>query len=127
MAAAVAGPLLVSQLTADIGALVGLGTNPAQTREEVFAPYCGRWVKVRLLYFQTRYRSKDLEAGVQLVQVLLAVAAAASSDQPGSIVIRYMAAANVFFLIPAFCHCVIASSLPVSTCGTGQQQQSTVT
>lgn len=45
MAAAVAGPLLVSQLTADIGALMGLGTHPAQTREEVFAPYCGRWIK----------------------------------------------------------------------------------
>lgn len=47
-AAAVAGPLLVNQLTADIGALVGLGTCQQQTREEVFAPYCGKWVKVML-------------------------------------------------------------------------------
>lgn len=44
MAAAVAGPLLA----ADIGAFIGLDTCLEQTREEVFAPYCGKWVKVSL-------------------------------------------------------------------------------
>lgn len=45
MAAAVAGPLLAT--SADIGALVGLGQHIQPTREEVFAPYCGKWLKVR--------------------------------------------------------------------------------
>ena len=45
MAAAVAGPLVARQLSADFGALSGLLQEPS--REEVFAPYCGKWVKVR--------------------------------------------------------------------------------
>jgi hypothetical protein len=49
MAAAVAGPLL----SAELSALVGLGTFAEARKEEVFAPFCGKWIKVSCQFKQT--------------------------------------------------------------------------
>lgn len=49
MAAAVAGPLL----SAELGALVGLGAFAEPSREEVFAPFCGKWIKVKCDFMLT--------------------------------------------------------------------------
>jgi hypothetical protein len=49
MAAAVAGPLL----SAELSALVGLGAFAEPSKEEVFAPFCGKWIKVSYLFMHT--------------------------------------------------------------------------
>lgn len=46
MAAAVAAPLLHGKF-ADLGALASIGTLQQPSKEEIFAPYCGKWVKVK--------------------------------------------------------------------------------
>lgn len=56
MAAAVAGPLL----SAELGALVGLGTFAEARKEEVFAPFCGKWIKVRC-YFKHNTELSQLQ------------------------------------------------------------------